>query len=92
MMAEFCAHELHGGVCKKTNAYCNLGACPYGEMREYDQVRKGSWIEKEDMVASYFADRVEVFYECDVCKEPNAIKSPYCHNCGAKMDGCADNG
>ena len=50
----------------------------------------GRWIEKVDMVESYLADCTEVFYECSVCECANLGESPYCPNCGAKMDGDGD--
>ena len=37
-MGEFCTHERHGGFCEKTDTYCNLGACPYEDMKEYAPV------------------------------------------------------
>ena len=51
------------------------------------EVVYGRWIEKVDMVESYLADCTEVFYECSVCEAGNIGESPYCPNCGAKMDG-----
>ena len=51
------------------------------------EVVHGRWIEKVDMVESYLADCTEVFYECSVCECANIGESPYCPNCGAKMDG-----
>ena len=51
------------------------------------EVVHGKWIEKIDMVESYLADSTEVFYECSVCECANIGESPYCPNCGAKMDG-----
>ena len=50
----------------------------------------GRWIEKVDMVESYLADCTEVSYECSVCECANLGESPYCPNCGAKMDGDGD--
>lgn len=50
------------------------------------EVVHGKWIEKIDMVESYLADSTEVFYECSVCECANIGESPYCSNCGAKMD------
>ena len=35
---KICKHEMHGGVCKKTETYCNLGACPYEEPIEVTEV------------------------------------------------------
>ena len=51
------------------------------------EVVHGRWIEKIDMAASYLAECEEWFYECSVCNTPNFGESPYCPNCGAKMDG-----
>ena len=51
------------------------------------EVVHGRWNEKVDMVESYLADCTEVFYECSVCECANIGESPYCPNCGAKMDG-----
>lgn len=46
----------------------------------------GRWIEKIDIVASYFAECEEFFYECSACNSANFGESPYCPHCGAKMD------
>ena len=64
-------------------AYC------INRMKPVDAVEvvHGRWIEKVDMVESYLADCTEVFYECSVCECANIGESPYCPNCGAKMDG-----
>lgn len=35
---KICKHEMHGGVCKKTETYCNLSACPYEELIEVTEV------------------------------------------------------
>lgn len=51
------------------------------------EVVHGRWDKKVDMVESYLADCTEFFYECSVCKSANIGESPYCPNCGAKMDG-----
>ena len=51
------------------------------------EVVHGRWIEKVDMIASYLAECEETFYECSVCNSPNYGETPYCPNCGAKMDG-----
>ena len=56
------------------------------------EVVHGRWIEKVDMVESYLADCTEVFYECSVCETANIGESPYCPNCGAKMDGGNEDG
>lgn len=51
------------------------------------EVVHGRWVEKVDMVESYLSGCTEVFYECSVCASGNIGESPYCPNCGAKMDG-----
>ena len=56
------------------------------------KVVHGRWIEKVDMVESYLSDCQEVFYECSVCDAANIGESPYCPNCGAKMDRGGGNG
>ena len=94
-MAEFCVYESHGGICEKTGEYCNLGACAYEELKEFAPVVHGHWdcIPNQYMaVASkdgkYFGNATV----CSVCHEvnPNAYKTNYCPNCGAKMDGGSD--
>ena len=57
--------------------------CPSADVQP---VRHGRWIKKHDDVCYW--------HECSECgiKPPkdqwkNEWKSPYCHNCGAKMDG-----
>ena len=66
-----------------------LSSMSLADVPEVDAVEvvHGRWIEKVDMVASYLADCEETFYECSVCNSPNFGESPYCPNCGAKMDG-----
>ena len=42
-MAKFCVHERHGGICEKTGTYCNLGACPYEDLKEFVPLVHGLW-------------------------------------------------
>lgn len=49
-MAEFCIHEKHGGMCEKTDTYCNLGACPYEDLKEYAPVKRGTISVREKLV------------------------------------------
>ena len=51
------------------------------------EVVHGRWIKKVDIVESYLTDCTEFFYECSVCECASPGESPYCPNCGAKMDG-----
>lgn len=86
-MAEFCTHERHGGICEKTDTYCNLGACPYEDLREFVPVRHGRWkCNKPCPVCG--GDRFEGL-DADIWAD---CEPPYCPNCGAKMDGGIDNG
>ena len=77
-MAEFCIHEKHGGICEKTDTYCNIGACPYEDLKEYAPVRHGRWIASHNE-----------FYACSICKYPVYAgwnQTNYCPNCGARMN------
>ena len=56
-------------------------------------VRHGRWVQVIVHVEfeDGFVDRVEEY--CSACNEPNESRCTYfCPNCGAKMDGGADNG
>ena len=77
-MAEFCVHERHGGVCEKTKTYCNLGACPYENMKEFVTAARGRWIHHDDGVVT-----------CSECGNAESSDSYYCRYCGAKMGGGA---
>lgn len=51
------------------------------------EVRHGHWIEHTEK-PDWLEDDVEVFYNCSECGTSHwSISSPYCPNCGAKMDG-----
>ena len=86
-MAEFCIHEKHGGICGKTGTYCNLGACPDEDLKEYAPVRHGRWI------MGTGENGLQTGYrECSRCGE--IVKYGYslygvhnfCNYCGAKMN------
>lgn len=82
VMTKFCAHEKHGGICEKTDSFCNLGSCPYEDLKEYAPVRHGRWI--------FDAENYE--WNCSECHEwpidgsADDERTYYCPNCGAKMD------
>ena len=46
------------------------------------EVKHGEWIWTENGEADY-----EQFWVCSVCKEKSYIKTKFCSDCGAKMDG-----
>ena len=50
----------------------------------------GHWVEKE-LFIPWCDDDVDIIYECSCCRTESGGTSPYCPNCGAKMDGGADN-
>lgn len=81
---EYC--EKH---CRCSNEYCDRQSCPIWKAPAADvaPVRHGRWRESGSLL------------ECQSCGEiysrlgGNAGKSwNYCPNCGAKMDGGAENG
>lgn len=88
------AEKLEGeAICLYTYGgarYVPLDALKRAPTVDAIPVVHGRWIEKVDMVESYLADCTEVFYECSVCECANIGESPYCPNCGAKMDGGVD--
>ena len=48
-------------------------------------VRHARWIERIEK-PEWLEDDVEIYYECSNCGCNNWGESPYCPNCGAKMD------
>ena len=49
-------------------------------------VRHGRWIWHNKW------EPFEFKYECSICHDGSDLESKYCPNCGAKMNGGADNG
>lgn len=87
-MQEFCVHERHGGICAKTGAYCNLGACPYEDLQKFAPVRHGRWLTWEEQFPAHIPSKksgLGVF--CSTCHKHADNMYDYCPNCGAKMDG-----
>ena len=82
-------------ICKNCN---NKDICfPYPEMRakcpvyktpaaDVEPVRHGEW--------KYYTIGITSYCECSICGEnsPNGFKTPFCPNCGARMDGGNSNG
>ena len=83
-MAKFCVHEQHGGICEKTGGYCNLGACPYEDLREFVEVRHARW----EFLGPNVLVRGCMCGTCSVCKVrcKYIVNTGLCPNCGAKMD------
>ena len=53
---------------------------------DIDPVQHGWWIWHKKW------EPFEFKYECSICHDGSDLESKYCPNCGAKMDGGADNG
>lgn len=86
-MAEFCIHEKHGGICEKTYGFCNLGACPYEDLKEYATVRHGRWIEYTKVIIPEPYNKWEQAWKCSECGfDDGFVAYNFCPNCGAKMD------
>ena len=49
-------------------------------------VRHGRWVWRNK------CEPFEFKYECSICHDGSDLESKYCQNCGARMDGGADNG
>lgn len=61
------------------------------------EVRRGKWIEYETSSYNGIDDNGEVkwipkkFFRCSICRKGTAVRSNFCPNCGAKMDGGNEN-
>ena len=49
---------------------------------DVEKVKHGEWIWTESGEADY-----EQFWVCSVCKEKSYIKTKFCSDCGARMEG-----
>ena len=59
---------------------------------EVAEVRHGkweNWVEKEPDIYGWVSLDTVV---CSICNQSHTTKTPYCPNCGAKMDGEKENG
>lgn len=68
--------------------------CPRASKRnldnkEYAEVKHGEWIDKRWTTECDWCDMNHHSITCSVCKEETygGIKTKYCPDCGAKMDG-----
>ena len=91
---EYC--EKH---CRCSNEYCAKESCPIWGAPAADvaPVVHGRWDDipnKYAAIAGEYGSYHGNATTCSVCHEvnPNAFKTNYCPNCGAKMDGGAGNG
>ena len=57
------------------------------ESADVAPVRHGRWIEHKHFHHDHYIDST---YECSECKVEEPFTSNYCPNCGAKMDGEAN--
>lgn len=94
VMTKFCAHEKHGGICEKTDSFCNLGSCPYEDLKEYAPVRHGRWIIGEPNIIGVPIHCSECGWGSDNADQKKWMEYPghkFCGACGALMDGGQDN-
>ena len=65
-----------------------VNECPHKFVNKVDvvEVKHGHWEEVKEVV-DWLDDDVEVYYVCSICGCNGYCESPYCPNCGAKMDG-----
>lgn len=83
----WCENELEIGEFKRgcmASLRDEIGNIKHSEVipsADVEEVRHGEW--------EYYTIGVTSYRECSVCGEnsPSGFKSPYCPNCGAKMDG-----
>ena len=88
-----CEKCIHKTVCIDGANHKNAEACRnFVNEKDFLPVKHGEWrsweIEKQ---ISYDVIRPYRYYSCSVCDMRSAIRSNYCPNCGAKMDGGNDN-
>lgn len=84
-----CENCFHKEVCsylKASHGHIVLCEC-WCPNTDVAEVKHGEWIWTENGEADY-----EQFWVCSVCKEKSYIKTKFCSDCGAKMDGGSDNG
>jgi hypothetical protein len=65
-------------------------SCRYFKNKaDYAEVKHGEWIDKRWTTECDWCDMTHHSITCSVCKEETygGIKTKYCPDCGAKMDG-----
>lgn len=78
---EECEERMYCGDCH----HCWEYALYQAKIKE--ETKHGKWIERY-IELKWCADDVDVVYECSVCGAREPGTSPYCPNCGAKMEKC----
>ena len=65
-----------------------LAEIEYTPTADVQEVRHGKWIGYPSITISQRRTIQSIIYKCSCCGKSNGrAKSPYCKNCGAKMDG-----
>lgn len=83
-MCAICRDDYSDEPCDPSDCvFCN--AIENAPAVDAAPVVHGWWIEKQEPI-SWCEDDVDVFWECSVCGGHCAGGSPYCPECGAKMD------
>ena len=76
------AKELQGNVFGTPLIVRAIENAPEEDVTE---VKHGHWIERIEK-PDWLEDDVEVYYECSVCGVSGIGPTPYCHECGARMN------
>lgn len=60
----------------------------HGKDVEFVKRKTGEWIaiSKATPMASGFGIRISYLYKCDMCGHMSKARTPFCPNCGAKME------
>lgn len=97
-----CRDCIHYEVCKEAENLSEtwlIATTPYDNMKkwcshfenkaDYAEVKHGEWVDKRWTTECDWCDMNHHSITCSVCKEETygGIKTKYCPDCGAKMDG-----
>ncbi|MGN1120673.1 MAG: hypothetical protein ACI4Q4_09965 [Oscillospiraceae bacterium] len=70
------------------NDYCRWGEPKDTTSADSEPVKHGHWVGYETKSYKNSENGIaKKYYRCSSCRNANAIRSNYCPNCGAKMDG-----
>lgn len=92
-----CKDCIHWAVCGRREKSISLDPmksgykCPdFKNKADVQEVKHGEWIEKQ-IPLKWCEDDVDIVFVCSVCKAEVPFTSKHCPECGAKMDGGAEN-
>lgn len=93
-MAEYIERDAALEIVKRTSgdyatAFAEIRKIPAADVVP---VVHGRWIESKEHFYLKNGCKEWINFYCSECDAPNNSPTDYCPNCGAKMDGGADNG